>query len=382
MKIYHELGIAPDLLEVGNTIQKSIVSTHKGQSLTEVELWSGAKKLAPEAVNVEEYLPLSIPVVYLHHILMQWYKECLPANWPRKRIEKRAGITKLRPYQDQPTENTEEKNTVGGSKKTKVYFDDGLVPARVFDLVVSADAMWSPNVLPEFAEEVYRNKDKVTFKYADYGVWTTVVETPTTINLGDMHNAVEMVGIGGLRLGKIPISEEDCYFWLATPPEDGIPTQIFKSGQREIKEFPDTGSLFNGYGVDKMVAEVAEHVEEHCHVKYPKDMKAKKWTNHGPGSDILIGQAAYLVSHSPMYEIGLEVEDGYYLAKCLAEPGVEVQKALSNYCKLRKPRVEKVQEAALVAGQMSKPTNRMRVAYEHAKLRLSRRNQKLINEMS
>jgi len=185
------------------------------------------------------------------------------------------------------------------------------------DLVVGADGIHSQVRRELFGEAVPR--------YMGYRSHRLIMP-----NVTGVHCFTEYLG-RGQRIGLVPISDSKLYVWTTFNSPRGATPQL--DLPRMFAQFTDESlrRLFSALPAAEAI--ITTEIEE---------LWSEDWVRVTPhGAAVLLGDAAHAMTPNIGQGAGMAMEDAAVLAEELAS-GVEIEHALGNYARRRKPRVETV----------------------------------------
>jgi 2-polyprenyl-6-methoxyphenol hydroxylase-like FAD-dependent oxidoreductase len=194
------------------------------------------------------------------------------------------------------------------------------------DLVVGADGIHSQVRRELFGE--------ITPRYMGYRSHRLIMQ-----NVADVRCFTEYLG-RGQRIGLVPISESKLYVWTTfNSPRGAIPDAELP---RLFAQFTDERlqRLFSALPGPEDI--ITTEVEE---------LWAEDWVRvFAHGAAVLLGDAAHAMTPNIGQGAGMAMEDAAVLAEELASGG-EIEHALGNYARRRKPRVDTVVRISREVGE-------------------------------
>jgi len=189
------------------------------------------------------------------------------------------------------------------------------------DLVIGADGIRSQVRRELFQDEAGGSSPR----YMGYRSHRLIME-----NVADVRCFTEYLG-RGQRIGLVPISESRLYVWTTfNSPRDAQPA-------------PDVPTMFAQF-IDPRLQRLfaALPAAEAIITTEIEELWSEDWIRlTANGSAVLLGDAAHAMTPNIGQGAGMAMEDAAVLAEELAS-GVEIEHALANYARRRKPRVETV----------------------------------------
>jgi 2-heptyl-3-hydroxy-4(1H)-quinolone synthase len=200
------------------------------------------------------------------------------------------------------------------------------------DLVIGADGIHSQVRRELFGETKPR--------YMGYRSHRLIME-----NVAGARCFTEYLG-RGQRMGLVPIGEHRLYVWTTynSPREERHKPDL----ARQFAQFTDPGlqRLFAALPPPERI--ITTEIEE---------LWAGDWVRvSANGSAVLLGDAAHALTPNIGQGAGMAMEDAAVLAEELAS-GAEIEHALGNYAKRRKPRVETVMRISREVGEDGQRTS-------------------------
>jgi 2-polyprenyl-6-methoxyphenol hydroxylase-like FAD-dependent oxidoreductase len=190
------------------------------------------------------------------------------------------------------------------------------------DLVIGADGIHSQVRRELFGETKPR--------YMGYRSHRLIME-----NVAGVRCFTEYLG-RGQRIGLVPIGEKRLYIWTTynSPREERLAPDL----PRQFAQFTDEGiqRLFAALPPPESI--ITTEIEE---------LWVEEWFNK---KFVLLGDAAHALTPNIGQGAGMAMEDAAVLAEELAS-GAEIEHALGNYAKRRKPRVETVMRISREVGE-------------------------------
>jgi 2-polyprenyl-6-methoxyphenol hydroxylase-like FAD-dependent oxidoreductase len=213
-----------------------------------------------------------------------------------------------------------------------VRFGETLKEVRAIeaDLIVGADGIHS-----QVRRELFSDKDGGSpVRYMGYRSHRLIME-----NVAGARCFTEYLG-RGQRIGLVPISESKLYVWTTfNSPRRANPgvdlSRLFAQFtderlQRLFSALPDPEAI------------ITTEIEE---------LWSEDWMRlSAQRAAVLLGDAAHAMTPNIGQGAGMAMEDAAVLAEELAS-GVEIEHALGNYARRRKPRVETVVRISREAGE-------------------------------
>jgi 2-heptyl-3-hydroxy-4(1H)-quinolone synthase len=194
------------------------------------------------------------------------------------------------------------------------------------DLVIGADGIHSQVRRELFGE--------VKPRYMGYRSHRLIME-----NVTDVRCFTEYLG-RGQRIGLVPIGEKRLYVWTTyNSPREASPVSDF---QEFFRQFTDPGlrRLLNALPPPASI--ITTEIEE---------LWMEDWVRlSARNAAVLLGDAAHAITPNIGQGAGMAMEDAAVLAEELAS-GAEIEHALGNYAKRRKPRVETVMRISREVGE-------------------------------
>jgi 2-heptyl-3-hydroxy-4(1H)-quinolone synthase len=200
------------------------------------------------------------------------------------------------------------------------------------DLVIGADGIHSQVRREFFAEAKPR--------YMGYRSHRLIME-----NVAGVRCFTEYLG-RGQRIGLVPIGEKRLYVWTTynSPREEKLAPDL----PRQFAQFTDQGirRLFAALPPPERI--ITTEIEE---------LWMDDWVRvSAKNSAVLLGDAAHALTPNIGQGAGMAMEDAAVLAEELAS-GAEIEHALGNYAKRRKPRVETVMRISREVGEDGQRTS-------------------------
>ena len=201
---------------------------------------------------------------------------------------------------------------------------------RDADLVIGADGIHS-----QVRREIFGDVPK---RYMGYRSHRLIME-----NVAEVRCFTEYLG-RGQRIGLVPIGGKRLYIWTT-----------YNSPQKEKREpdLPRQFAQFTDANIRKLFAAlpppssiITTEIEE----LWMDDWVRVSTTN----ATVLLGDAAHAITPNIGQGAGMAMEDAAVLAQVLAEElasGGEIEHALGNYAKRRKPRVQTVMRISREVGE-------------------------------
>lgn len=206
-----------------------------------------------------------------------------------------------------------------GKTPTRSDLDDA-------DLVIGADGIHS-----QVRRELFSDPKP---RYMGYRSHRLMME-----NVAGVRCFTEYLG-RGQRIGLVPIGEKRLYVWTTynSPREERRAPDL----RRQFAQFTDEGlqRLFAALPPPESI--ITTEIEE---------LWVEDWVRLSAGnSAVLLGDAAHALTPNIGQGAGMAMEDAAVLAEELAS-GAEIEHALGNYAKRRKPRVETVMRISREVGE-------------------------------
>jgi 2-polyprenyl-6-methoxyphenol hydroxylase-like FAD-dependent oxidoreductase len=200
------------------------------------------------------------------------------------------------------------------------------------DLVIGADGIRS-QVRREFFGETKP-------RYMGYRSHRLIME-----NVAGVRCFTEYLG-RGQRIGLVPIGEKRLYVWTTynSPRDERLVPDLL----RQFAQFTDAGlqRLFAALPPPESI--ITTEIEE---------LWMDDWVRvSAKNSAVLLGDAAHALTPNIGQGAGMAMEDAAVLAEELAS-GAEIEHALGNYAKRRKPRVETVMRISREVGEDGQRTS-------------------------
>jgi 2-polyprenyl-6-methoxyphenol hydroxylase-like FAD-dependent oxidoreductase len=194
------------------------------------------------------------------------------------------------------------------------------------DLVIGADGIHSQVRRERFGD--------ARPKYMGYRSHRLIME-----NVADVRCFTEYLG-SGQRIGLVPIGEKRLYMWTTyNSPRNGSSVQDF---QEFFRQFTDPGLQRLFAALPPPASIITTEIEE---------LWVDDWVRlSATGATVLLGDAAHAITPNIGQGAGMAMEDAAVLAAELAS-GAEIEHALGNYAKRRKPRVETVMRISREVGE-------------------------------
>jgi len=194
------------------------------------------------------------------------------------------------------------------------------------DLVVGADGIHS-----QVRREVFGD---VTPRYMGYRSHRMVVD-----NVAGVRGFTEFLG-RGQRIGLVPISERRLYVWTTFNSPQRVPPALASAGdfRRLFAQFSDERVQRVLLALPPLEEIITTEIEE---------LWVEEWAR---GRAVLLGDAAHAMTPNIGQGAGMAMEDAAVLAEELANAH-EIEHALAQYAKRRKPRVETVMRISREVGQ-------------------------------
>lgn len=200
------------------------------------------------------------------------------------------------------------------------------------DLVIGADGIHS-QVRREFFVAA-------TPRYMGYRSHRLIME-----NVADVRCFTEYLG-RGQRIGLVPIGEKRLYVWT---------TYNSPRGASLIQDFKTFFNQFSDQGLQRLFA--AFPPPESIITTEIEELWVDDWVRvSAHNRAVLLGDAAHALTPNIGQGAGMAMEDAAVLAEELAS-GAEIEHALGNYAKRRKPRVETVMRISREVGEDGQRTS-------------------------
>ena len=194
------------------------------------------------------------------------------------------------------------------------------------DLVIGADGIHS-----QVRREIFGDVPK---RYMGYRSHRLIME-----NVAGVRCFTEYLG-RGQRIGLVPIGEKRLYIWTTyNSPRDAAPVEDF---QEFFRQFSDAGIRRLFAALPPLSSIITTEIEE----LWMDDWVRLSTTN----ATVLLGDAAHAITPNIGQGAGMAMEDAAVLAEELARGG-EIEHALGNYAKRRKPRVQTVMRISREVGE-------------------------------
>jgi len=198
------------------------------------------------------------------------------------------------------------------------------------DLVVGADGIHS-----QVRRELFSDKDGGSpVRYMGYRSHRLIME-----NVAEVRCFTEYLG-RGQRIGLVPISESKLYVWTTfnstrnANPDVDLP--------RAFDQFTDKKLQCLFAALPPAEAIITTEIEE---------LWSDDWVRlSATGAAVLLGDAAHAMTPNIGQGAGMAMEDAAVLAEELAS-AAEIEHALGNYARRRKPRVETVMRISREVGK-------------------------------
>ena len=194
------------------------------------------------------------------------------------------------------------------------------------DLVIGADGIRSQVRRELFGE--------VSARYMGYRSHRLIME-----NVAGVRCFTEYLG-RGQRIGLVPIGEKRLYIWTTynSPREE-----------RKAPDLPRQFAQFTDAGIQRLFAALPP--PENIITTEIEELWADDWVRiSAKNSTVLLGDAAHALTPNIGQGAGMAMEDAAVLAEELAT-GAEIEHALGNYAKRRKPRVQAVMRISREVGE-------------------------------
>lgn len=194
------------------------------------------------------------------------------------------------------------------------------------DLIVGADGIHSQVRRELFGE--------TTPRYMGYRSHRLIMD-----NVAGVQCFTEYLG-RGQRIGLVPISVTQLYVWTTFNSPRGANPNV--DLPRLFAQFTDEGlrRLFSALPAPEAI--ITTEIEE---------LWSDDWVRMTErGAAVLLGDAAHAMTPNIGQGAGMAMEDAAVLAEELAS-GVEIEHALANYARRRKPRVEAVMRISREVGE-------------------------------
>jgi 2-polyprenyl-6-methoxyphenol hydroxylase-like FAD-dependent oxidoreductase len=194
------------------------------------------------------------------------------------------------------------------------------------DLVIGADGIRSQVRREFFGESKPR--------YMGYRSHRLIME-----NVAGVRCFTEYLG-RGQRIGLVPIGEKRLYVWTTyNSPRD----------ERLVPDLPRQFAQFTDAGLQRLFAALPP--PENIITTEIEELWMDDWVRlSARNSAVLLGDAAHALTPNIGQGAGMAMEDAAVLAEELAS-GAEIEHALGNYAKRRKPRVETVMRISREVGE-------------------------------
>jgi 2-polyprenyl-6-methoxyphenol hydroxylase-like FAD-dependent oxidoreductase len=200
------------------------------------------------------------------------------------------------------------------------------------DLVIGADGIHS-QVRREFFGEVEP-------RYMGYRSHRLIME-----NVAGVRCFTEFLG-RGQRIGLVPIGEKRLYVWTTY----NSPRQ-----ERQAPDLPRQFAQFTDGGLQRLFAALPP--PESIITTEIEELWMDDWVRvSARNCVVLLGDAAHALTPNIGQGAGMAMEDAAVLAEELAS-GAEIEHALGNYAKRRKPRVETVMRISREVGEDGQRTS-------------------------
>ena len=190
------------------------------------------------------------------------------------------------------------------------------------DLVIGADGIHSQVRRERFGE--------VKPRYMGYRSHRLVME-----NVAGVRCFTEYLG-RGQRIGLVPIGEKRLYVWTTYNSPRQAP--LIHNFQEFFRQFTDPGLRRLFAALPPPASIITTEIEE---------LWAEEWFDK---KVVLLGDAAHALTPNIGQGAGMAMEDAAVLAEELAS-GAEIEHALGNYAKRRKPRVATVMRISREVGK-------------------------------
>jgi 2-polyprenyl-6-methoxyphenol hydroxylase-like FAD-dependent oxidoreductase len=195
-----------------------------------------------------------------------------------------------------------------------------------YELVVGADGIHSQMRAERFG--------RIEARYMGYRSHRLIVD-----NVAGVRCFTEYLG-RGQRIGLVPISESRLYVWTT-----------FNS-RRTARAAPDIPAMFAQFtdaGLQRLFAALPP--AERIITTEIEELWAEDWIRvSGHGTTVLLGDAAHAMTPNIGQGAGMAMEDAAVLAEELASGG-EIEHALANYARRRKPRAGMVMRISREVGE-------------------------------
>ena len=206
------------------------------------------------------------------------------------------------------------------------------ISSQEADLVIGADGIRSQVRREFFGDSRPR--------YMGYRSHRLIME-----NVAGVRCFTEYLG-RGQRIGLVPIGEKRLYVWTTynSPREERLAPDL----PRQFAQFTDAGlqRLFKALPPPESI--ITTEIEE---------LWMDDWVRvSAKNSAVLLGDAAHALTPNIGQGAGMAMEDAAVLAEELAS-GAEIEHALGNYAKRRKPRVETVMRISREVGEDGQRTS-------------------------
>ena len=196
-------------------------------------------------------------------------------------------------------------------------------------------------------------------QYAGYSSWRFVVPQPGSVRL---EHPVEMWG-SGKRLGLVPIGGNMMYGYTT----QNAPQGQLDAAENRLERFQTLFAEFGGVApavlatLDKSTHLISTQIEE---------IQLERWVK---GRVALLGDSAHAMTPNLGQGAGMAIEDAFVLSEQLGK--LNNPSALIEYERLRKPRVQQVQNTSRLLGQLGQWSFGPAVAVRNALLKLTPESQ-------
>ena len=199
-----------------------------------------------------------------------------------------------------------------------------------YELVIGADGIHS-----QVRAELFSDKGGGSSpRYMGYRSHRLVMDNVTGVRC-----FTEYLG-RGQRIGLVPISESRLYVWT---------TFNSRRAARPAPDIPRMFAQFTDPGLQRLFAALPP--AERIITTEIEELWAEDWIRvSAQGATVLLGDAAHAMTPNIGQGAGMAMEDAAVLAAELAS-GAEIEHALANYARRRKPRVEAVMRISRSVGE-------------------------------
>ena len=195
-----------------------------------------------------------------------------------------------------------------------------------YELVVGADGIHSQVRRELFGE--------IAPRYMGYRSHRLIME-----NVAGVRCFTEYLG-RGQRIGLVPISESKLYVWTTFNSRRNANPQV---------DLPRLFAQFTDARLQRLFAALPPH--EAVITTEIEELWSDDWVRLSPhGAAVLLGDAAHAMTPNIGQGAGMAMEDAAVLAEELAS-GAEIEHALGNYARRRKPRVDTVVRISREVGE-------------------------------